>query len=85
MLAFFAGAGWSQVPAMRRVAVFDFDNAAVQGTISSSNFHTHSPAVGKSVSELLITKLVKDGNVIVVERSAIDKVLGGEPAKVRVW
>lgn len=75
ILAFFAGAGWSQVPAKRRVAVFDFDNASVQAAISSSDFRTHAPEVGKSVSELLITKLVKDGNVIVVERSAIDKVL----------
>lgn len=75
ILAFFAGTGWSQVPAKRKVAVFDFDNAALQGAISSSNFQTHAPEVGKSVSELLITKLVKDGNAIVVERSAIDKVL----------
>jgi len=74
-LALFACAGWSQVSPKKRVVVFDFDNAAIQSAIASRDFLTTPPDVGKSVSELLITKLVKDGKVSVVERSAIDKVL----------
>ncbi|MBV8050531.1 MAG: hypothetical protein JOZ80_05045 [Acidobacteriaceae bacterium] len=66
---------WSQVAPKKRVAVFDFDNAAVQGGVSTTLFQTNGPDIGKGVSELLIAKLVQDGSVTVIERSAIDKVL----------
>lgn len=60
--------------AKRRVAVFDFDNAAhpsspypfMQGT---------GPDIGKAAADLLITRLVQDGSVTVVERNALDKLL----------
>jgi len=57
------------------VAVLDFENGAVQSVVNSSYLGTHAPDVGKGVSELLISKLVHDGSVTVVERSALDKVL----------
>jgi len=57
------------------VAVLDFENGAVQTVINSSYLGTHAPDVGKGVSELLISKLVQDGTVTVVERAAIDKIL----------
>lgn len=71
--ALLAGVSWSQVPPKKRVAVFDFENAAVQGVSSGSQ--RNSPDVGKGVAELLILKLVENGDVTVVERSALDKVL----------
>ncbi|HKE21855.1 MAG TPA: CsgG/HfaB family protein [Bryobacteraceae bacterium] len=75
MLTFLTGASWSQVSPKKRVAVLDFENGAVQTVINSSYLGTHAPDVGKGVSELLISKLVQDGTVTVVERAAIDKIL----------
>lgn len=66
---------WAQSSKKKIVAVFDFTNAAVQGGIDSSSLQTSTADLGKGVSELLISKLVQDGTVSVVERSAIDKVL----------
>ena len=74
-LVLLPGACWSQVAAKKRVAVFDFENAAVQAAITSSYFQTHAPDIGKGVAELLVNKLVQDAEVTVLERTAIDKVL----------
>lgn len=65
----------AQNPSKKRVAVFSFNNAAVQAGISSPYLQTDTPDLGKGVSELLISKLVQNGDVNVVERTAIDKVL----------
>src|SRR4029077_12700544 len=58
----------------KRVAVFDFDYATV---------HAYSRAifgsdidVGRGVSDLLVTMLVKDGTYSVIERKNLDKILG---------
>lgn len=67
--------GWAQGPQKKRVAVFDFDNAAVQGGITFPFAETSAPNLGKAAADLLITKLVEDGNVSVIERNAIDKLL----------
>ena len=67
--------GWGQGPQRKRVAVFDFDNAAVQGGIRSPFIGTNTPDLGKAAANLLITKLVQDGSVSVIERNAIDKLL----------
>jgi len=74
-LTFLAEACWSQVAVKKRVAIFDFENAAVEGSISSTYFQTHAPDIGKGVSQLLVTKLVQRGAVTVLERTAVDKVL----------
>jgi curli biogenesis system outer membrane secretion channel CsgG len=66
---------WGQGPQKRRVAVFDFDNAAVQGGITFPFAETNAPNLGKAAADLLITKLVQDGNLSVLERNAIDKLL----------
>jgi curli biogenesis system outer membrane secretion channel CsgG len=66
---------WGQAPAKKRVAVFDFDNAAIQGGIAMPVFQSKAPDTGKAAAELLISKLVQDGNVSVIERNAIDKLL----------
>ncbi len=58
----------------KRVAVFDFDYATV---------HQYSYAifgrdidVGRGISDLLVTMLVKDGTYSVIERKSLDKILG---------
>lgn len=64
-----------EAPQKKRIAIFDFDNAAVQGGVSFPFMQNSPPNVGKAAADLLITKLVQDGNVTVIERSAIDKLI----------
>ncbi|MGH9378271.1 MAG: CsgG/HfaB family protein [Terriglobia bacterium] len=61
-------------PQKKRVAVLNFDYATVQSEVSA--IFGANQDVGKGISDLLVNQLVKSGNYIVVERSAIDKVLG---------
>ncbi len=75
ILALGTVSGWGQGPQKKRVAVFDFDNAAVQGGIQLPFFEMNAPNLGKAAADLLITKLVQDGNVSVIERDAMDKLL----------
>jgi curli biogenesis system outer membrane secretion channel CsgG len=56
-----------------RVAVLDFDYATVQSA-SNAMFGTDVD-VGKGISDLLITNLVKDGTFSVFERQALDKLM----------
>jgi len=57
----------------KRVAVFDFDYATVHGGVAAI-FGTDVD-VGKGISDLLVTDLVKDGSYSVIERKALDKIL----------
>jgi curli biogenesis system outer membrane secretion channel CsgG len=75
ILALGTASGWGQGPQKKRVAVFDFDNAAVQGGVRSPFVATSAPDLGKAAANLLIARLVQDGNVSVIERNAIDKLL----------
>lgn len=75
ILALGTVSAWGQAPQKKRVAIFDFDNAAVQGGITLPFAEANTPNLGKAAADLLITKLVQDGNVSVIERSAIDKLL----------
>ncbi|HEY1341569.1 MAG TPA: CsgG/HfaB family protein [Bryobacteraceae bacterium] len=68
-------AGAAELPSKKRVAVFDFDNAAVQGGMVSPFFTTSAPNLGKAVADLLVSHLVKDGAVSVIERAALDKLI----------
>src|ERR1700745_3438111 len=70
-----AVSAWGQGPPKKRVAVFDFDNAAVQDGMKLPFVEMNPPNLGKAAADLLITKLVQDGNVSVIERNAIDKLL----------
>jgi outer membrane protein OmpA-like peptidoglycan-associated protein/curli biogenesis system outer membrane secretion channel CsgG len=56
-----------------RVAVLDFDYATVQST--SAAMFGNDVDVGKGISNLLVTDLVRSGSYSVIERSALDKVL----------
>jgi curli biogenesis system outer membrane secretion channel CsgG len=60
-------------PRKKRVAVFDFDYATVR-TNSAALFGSDVD-VGKGISDLLVTYLVKDGTYSVIERKAMDKIL----------
>lgn len=75
ILAVATVAAWGQAAPKKRVAIFDFDNAAVQGGMKLPFAETNTPNLGKAAADLLITKLVQDGGVSVIERSAIDKLL----------
>lgn len=69
-----AGAA-AQAPAGRRkrVAVLDFDYATVQS--SSAAIFGSNVDIGKGVTDLLVTYLVKDGTYAVLERKAMEKIL----------
>ncbi len=58
----------------KRIAIFDFDYATVQSA-SSAVFGTNVD-VGKGIADLLVRNLVKDGTYSVIERKAMDKILG---------
>src|ERR1700685_3515193 len=58
----------------KRIAIFDFDYATVQ-TVSAAAFGTNVD-VGKGISDLLVRHLVQDGTYSVMERKAMDKILG---------
>ena len=58
----------------KRIAIFDFDYATVQSS-SQAVFGTNVD-VGKGIADLLVRDLVKDGTYSVIERKAMDKILG---------
>jgi curli biogenesis system outer membrane secretion channel CsgG len=60
-------------PRKKRVAIFDFDYSTVHGN-AAAIFGTDVD-VGKGISDLLVTDLVKDGTYSVIERKAMDKIL----------
>jgi curli biogenesis system outer membrane secretion channel CsgG len=62
-----------QQPRKKRIAVLDFDYATVQSG-TAALFGTNVD-VGKGITDLLITNLVKDGTYSVIERQAINKIL----------
>lgn len=66
-------AAQTPTPRKKRVAVFDFDYATVR-TNSAALFGSDVD-VGKGISDLLVTYLVKDGTYSVIERKAMDKIL----------
>jgi curli biogenesis system outer membrane secretion channel CsgG len=71
---FLLAASISHAQSKKRVAVLDFDYATVQSGVSA--LFGSNQDVGKGISDLLVDKLVKDGQYSVIERKALDKVLG---------
>jgi curli biogenesis system outer membrane secretion channel CsgG len=57
----------------KRVAVFDFDYATVHSNVAA--LFGSDVDVGKGISDLLVTYLVKDGSYSVIERKALDKIM----------
>jgi curli biogenesis system outer membrane secretion channel CsgG len=71
-----AAAAPAPVPAQgrkKRVAIFDFDYATVHSGVAA--LFGQDVDVGKGISDLLVTYLVKDGSYSVIERKALDKIL----------
>ena len=56
-----------------RIAVLDFDYATVMS--SSAAMFGSDVDVGKGITDLLVTDLVKDGTYSVIERKALDKIM----------
>ena len=57
----------------KRVAIMDFDYATVHGATAA--LFGQDIDVGKGISDLLVTYLVKDGTYSVIERKALDKIM----------
>jgi curli biogenesis system outer membrane secretion channel CsgG len=57
----------------KRVAIFDFDYATVHAGVAG--IFGQDVDIGKGISDLLATYLVKDGSYSVIERKALDKIL----------
>ncbi|HEY7097573.1 MAG TPA: CsgG/HfaB family protein [Terriglobales bacterium] len=71
-----AGAAIAQTaaaPRKKRVAIFDFDYATVHSGVAA--IFGSDVDVGKGISDLMVTYLVKDGSYSVIERKALDKIL----------
>jgi curli biogenesis system outer membrane secretion channel CsgG len=58
----------------KRVAVLNFEYGTVKS--SAAAIFGSDQDVGKGISDMLVQKLVEDGKYSVIERNAIDKVLG---------
>jgi curli biogenesis system outer membrane secretion channel CsgG len=56
-----------------RIAVLDFDYATVMS--SSAAIFGNDVDVGKGITDLLVTDLVKDGTYSIIERKALDKIM----------
>lgn len=56
-----------------RIAILDFDYATVQS--STSAMFGSNVDVGKGITDLLVTGLVKDGTYSIIERKALDKIM----------
>ncbi|HLO08055.1 MAG TPA: CsgG/HfaB family protein [Terriglobales bacterium] len=57
----------------KRIAIFDFDYATVHSNVAA--LFGQDIDVGKGISDLLVTYLVKDGSYSVIERKALDKIM----------
>jgi curli biogenesis system outer membrane secretion channel CsgG len=68
-----AGAPFPAQGRKKRVAIFDFDYATVHSGIAA--LFGQDVDVGRGISDLLVTYLVKDGSYSVIERKAMDKIL----------
>ena len=60
-------------PRRIRVAILDFEYATVQTNVAA--IFGRNVDVGKGISDLLVSNLVKDGTYSVIERKALDKIL----------
>jgi curli biogenesis system outer membrane secretion channel CsgG len=57
----------------KRVAVMNFDYGTVRTSVAA--IFGSDQDVGKGITDMLVQKLVQDGNYSVIERSALDKIL----------
>ncbi len=62
-----------QTQPKKLVAVLDFDYGTVQSYVSS--IYGSNQDVGKGITDMLVEKLLKDGQYRIIERKALDKIL----------
>jgi curli biogenesis system outer membrane secretion channel CsgG len=72
-IAQLAPAGGPAPARKKRVAIFDFDYGTVHSGVAA--LFGQDIDVGKGISDLLVTYLVKDGSYSVIERKALDKIM----------
>lgn len=60
-------------PRKKRIAIMDFDYATVHSNVAA--YFGSDVDIGKGISDLLVTNLVKDGSYSIIERKAIDKIM----------
>jgi curli biogenesis system outer membrane secretion channel CsgG len=65
----------SAEPSKKRIAVLNFENAAVQSGPVMPFYQPAPVNVGKAVADLLVNRLVSSGSCIVIERAAIEQIL----------
>src|SRR5262245_40251730 len=75
LLLLAASCAAQQTPAKTKklVAVLDFDYGTVQSYVSA--IYGSNQDVGKGITDMLVEKLLKDGEYRIIERKALDKVL----------
>src|SRR6476660_1996468 len=73
MLVLFALVSISHAQQKKRVAVMNFDYSTVHSTVMS--IWGADQDIGKGIADLLVDKLVNDGQFSVIERKALDKIL----------
>jgi curli biogenesis system outer membrane secretion channel CsgG len=71
--AFSAAPAAPQAARKKRIAIMDFDYATVRSN-SAAVFGTDID-IGKGITDMLVTYLVKDGTYSLIERKALDKIL----------
>ena len=57
----------------KRIAIMDFDYATVHSGVAG--IFGQDVDIGKGISDLLVTDLVKDGTYSIIERKALDKIM----------
>jgi curli biogenesis system outer membrane secretion channel CsgG len=73
VVAVFAFISVTHAQQKKRVAVMNFDYSTVHSTVMS--IWGYDQDIGKGIADLLVDKLVNDGQYSVIERKALDKVL----------
>ncbi len=65
--------GQNAAPRKKRIAIMDFDYATVHQWVNA--YFGSDVDIGKGISDLLVTSLVKDGSYSIIERKSIDKIM----------
>jgi curli biogenesis system outer membrane secretion channel CsgG len=73
LLLLAASCAAQQAPPKKLVAVLDFDYGTVQSYVSA--IYGSNQDVGKGITDMLVEKLLKDGQYRIIERKALDKIL----------
>jgi curli biogenesis system outer membrane secretion channel CsgG len=68
-LVFLVNTAWAAGEAKKRVAVFDFDFGAVH------RWWSGDWDIGKGISDMIVTNLVRDGTYSIVERKQLERIL----------